>query len=245
MAEANQSTTGRRADGPRLRTQLRTRFGTDGAGRDALAHNISRTGLGLLSARVYPPGTALDITVIDHDDVELAMRAELRWTRLLPDDHVSGMRYEMGIQLLDPPVAYALLYGSHAARAEARAALGELVPVTIVSPAERAWSLNERLHPRAALAFLGENPTLGDLCAVRLELPEILDESWALGRVESLHAPSRADVGAVCLRFLRVLVGDKATVDGLLRHVAGQLEIGMLQTALAPLPQAAPAVDAS
>ena len=202
----------RRSDGPRITQRLDLWFGAGNQlSHRGLIHNMSKGGLGLFTRAVYPPGKIFNLTLIRPDGVQLPLQGEVRWTRLLPREGVTGEKYEMGVRVMEVSDAYSALFEQVRAEAEHeedRAGDRGLIKVEFDSPRHAAHILNRHVETGAAWAFLKDKPSQDMVALVPVKLPGISDEMYALGRVSSVDTePEGGHPPRVLLRFLRLFAG--------------------------------------
>ena len=69
----------------RLKKRLTMRFGTDEAARVAFSEDISRTGMFIKTANIYPPNTRITID-LDISDASVRLEARVMWAKKVPQN---------------------------------------------------------------------------------------------------------------------------------------------------------------
>lgn len=217
---------------------MRVRFGTKKLTQEGAVHNISEGGLGLFTSVVYPPGKEFDLE-LEVGSVIVPVRGEVRWTRLLPADQRGGHTYEMGIRVIEPPVAYVALFrqlqkrfgpNRHSTRAKAR------IPLRFVQPSDVASAMTRNIAGGGAFAATDQPLKVGMLAVVELRLPGITDEVRAVARVAHVRDGSDGGEPGVGLRFLRLVAGGQDRLRRYLDGIKRQLNIDEIRVAAPPPP---------
>lgn len=216
-----------------MRHRLELRFGTQALAHRGLVHNISGNGLGVFTRVVYPPGKAFDAVVVNEAGEEVSLLAEVRWTRLLPEDFGAGLKYEMGVRLIDPSFAWKVFFDQIRDVMERRASavrLGELLAARFVKPAEVAGPLTRSIAHGGAWIPTADEPRPGKIAVVELALHGLADTIWAVGRVERVvPVQDGGGTGAVDLRYLRLVAGEDAPLRERLDQATDELGVAQVR----------------
>ncbi len=86
----------------RARRRVQVRYGVGETRFIGYSGNVSRTGVMVRAARVFPPGTVLDIE-LKFPDHTFHMRGKVMWAREGSYQWVLAGRVGMGINFIDPP----------------------------------------------------------------------------------------------------------------------------------------------
>lgn len=86
----------------RVRRRVEVRYGPEQARHIGYSRNVSRTGLMVGAARVFAPGTILNLQ-LTFPDATFRLRGEVVWARAGSATWVATGRVGMGITFIDPP----------------------------------------------------------------------------------------------------------------------------------------------
>ena len=86
----------------RVRRRVEVRYGSDQVRHIGYSRNVSRTGLMVGAARVFAPGTILNLELA-FPGATFRLRGEVVWARAGSATWVARGRVGMGITFIDPP----------------------------------------------------------------------------------------------------------------------------------------------
>jgi hypothetical protein len=95
----------RRQRSPRVRRQLKVRFGTGSPDALGATTNLSATGLKITAAEIHPEGTRLRLEVRLPNGGVARVRGHVAWARARPAG-ILGAKGAMGVQVVDADEAF-------------------------------------------------------------------------------------------------------------------------------------------
>ena len=217
----------RREGGPRYLRRLDVSFGEAVPPEQGIIHNLSRTGFGFYTRVVLLPGRQVDAWISTADGEAIPVSVEVRWSRALPTDQESGFKFEMGVYLAKAPAEYLALFErirGQVQTAKAATQTTERLPVRFTEPSDVAPLVSSWQAATSLYCERSDQPQVGMLAVVPVQLPSLADVVCAVGRVSRLS--EEGDL--VELRYLRMVVGDVVLWSQRLRGGQAELGLGLL-----------------
>ncbi|MFT7622151.1 MAG: hypothetical protein ACI9WU_001319 [Myxococcota bacterium] len=181
---------------------------SDDPGYPGVAYAVAPDQVGMYTHKVRRIGERVEFTLeADSGDV-VRLQGEVTASRHIPDGWAPACRYELRVDLIEPPPEYSVLIGETDGALDQRedTRIPATLSVEFVEPPGVGSAMTRNIAEGGAFVeSTSDQLTHGTICVVRIALPGIPGKIWAVGRVV------RVDEQGVGLCFIEMQTDDRVS----------------------------------